>query len=67
MILFGVTTIVLLACGGLLVEEYVKENNIGTSTEAYEDEIPELGIQPQSVSLIRGCAILSVKKFLCII
>ena len=42
---------VLLACSGLFVEKYIKDLDLGSSKKAYEDEIPELGIQPQNVRI----------------
>ena len=49
MLLSGLLSIVVLACSGLYIKDYINSEPCEEKETYFEDDIVELGIQPQNV------------------
>ena len=50
MLLSGILTVIVLACSGLIVDKYVKDDATADN-EYFREDVLELGIKPQHVLL----------------
>ena len=51
MLLSGILTVIVLACSGLIVDKYVKDDATAADNEYFREDVLELGIKPQHVLL----------------
>jgi len=55
MILSGFISMVVLACSGLYIKEYINSEPCEEKEKYFDDDIVELGIQPQNVLPSKKC------------